>query len=139
MRWDTAWMMASQPPLTLTPNCKGARTERAEDRTAWARHLDTRRRRTSPTAIGRRPPFFFLQASKEAPQKWGRIDCGVRPEASRLTNFVKAKRDNGTCQRRGTARLRGHGWNGGRRGLGRNRMERTSRFFLRLIRRLWEE
>ena len=71
MRWDTAWMMAS-----------------------WARHLDTRRRRTSPTAIGRRPPFFFLQASKEAPQKWGRTDCGVRPEASRLTNFVKAKRDS---------------------------------------------
>ena len=94
MRWDTAWMMASQPPLTLTPNCKGARTERAEDRTAWARHLDTRRRRTSPTAIGRRPPFFFLQASKEAPQKWGRTDCGVRLEASRLTNFVKAKRDS---------------------------------------------
>ena len=84
-------MMASQPPLTFTPSCKGASTERAAGRAARARHFDTNRHRTSPTAIGRRRPFFFLQASKVAPQRWGRIEGGVWPEASKLTNLVRVE------------------------------------------------
>ena len=84
-------MMASQPPLTFTPSCKGASTERVAGRAVRARHFDTNRRRTSPTAIGRRRPFFFVQASKVAPQRCGRIEGGVWPEASKLTNLVRAE------------------------------------------------
>ena len=89
MRCDTAWIMASYPPLMLTPSCRGASMEEA-GRTASARHLDTKRRNPPPTAIGRRLPFFFLQARRVAPQRCGKIEGGVLPAASRLTKLVKA-------------------------------------------------
>ena len=55
-------MMASQPPLTPTPSCRGVSVEMAEWRAALARHFEVSRRRTSPTAMGRCPPLFFREA-----------------------------------------------------------------------------
>ena len=83
--------MASQPPWTLTPSCRGASRERTGWRTREARHFDTSRRSTSPMAMGRWPPFFLL-ARREAPQRCG-VTVGVaRPAARRLTNLVREAR-----------------------------------------------
>ena len=56
-----------------------------------ARHFDTRRCSTSPTAMGQWPPLLFLQARSVAPQKlkWGMMGGGARPAARELTNFVR--------------------------------------------------
>ena len=67
----TECRMASQPPGSPTPTCDGDRNLRASGSTARAAHLEVSRRRTSPTAIGRRPPSFFLQGRREAPQRYG--------------------------------------------------------------------
>ena len=60
--------------------------------TREARHFDIRRRSTSPTAIGRWPPFFFLLARSEAPQRCGVMVGGARPAARRLTKLVRKAR-----------------------------------------------
>ena len=52
-------------------------------------HLATRRRRTSPTAIGRMPPDLFLIAMRLAPQRKGEIFFGARPLAMRLERSVR--------------------------------------------------
>ena len=75
----TACTMASDPTLTPTPNWSGVRVSMASDRARWERHLDVRRRRTSPTAMGRRPPPFFLDARRVAPQRCGMISGGQWP------------------------------------------------------------
>ena len=53
IRLETAWTMASHPPLTPTPSWRGVREVEARERETMARHLEMSRRRTSPTAIGR--------------------------------------------------------------------------------------
>ena len=60
----TECKMASQPPGSPTPTCNGESSWRALDSTARAAQLDVSRQRTSPTAIGRRPPSFFLQGRR---------------------------------------------------------------------------
>ena len=55
--------------------------EMAASRVWLARHLDTNRHSTSPTAI-------FLSARREAPHRCGVMEGGVRPAACRLTNLV---------------------------------------------------
>ena len=49
-----------------------------------ARHLEVSRRSTFPTAMERRPPFFFWQARRVAPQRWGKTGGGERSAARRL-------------------------------------------------------
>ena len=83
IRREAAWIMASQPPLTHTPSCKGESDERTEWWMALARHLDVSRCSTSPTAMGRRPLLFLWQARRVAPQRWGKTG-GERPAARRL-------------------------------------------------------
>ena len=64
----------------------------AGERTREARHSDTRRRSTSPMAMGRRPPFFFLLARSEAPQRCGVMVGGARPAARMLMKLVREAR-----------------------------------------------
>jgi hypothetical protein len=60
----TECKMALQPPGSPTPTYNGESSWMALGSTARASHLDVSRRRTSPTAIGRRPPSFFLQGRR---------------------------------------------------------------------------
>ena len=85
---ETEWTMASHPDEKPTPNCRGAKTSSASHWVALAVHLEVSRRRTSPTAIGRRPPHFFLQGNRMAPQRWGVMLLGILPVQSRLTKLV---------------------------------------------------
>ena len=87
---EVAWTIASHPPLTHTPSCSGGSNSRTWWCTMVIRHYDTNRRKTSPTAMARWPPFFFLLARRVAPQRWGVMTDGARPEARRLTNLVRA-------------------------------------------------
>ena len=65
----------------------------AGERTREARQFETSRRSISPTAMGRWPPFLFLLARREAPQRCGVMVGGVRPAASRLKNLVREERN----------------------------------------------
>ena len=49
-----------------------------------------RRRNSSPTAIGRTPPFFLDKAVSEAQQSALEIKTGKRPLLPKFTNFVMA-------------------------------------------------
>ena len=86
---QTEWAMASHPILTPTPTWRGV--EIASSWTARERHCDIRWRRTSPTAMGRRPPLFFSQARRVAPQRCGITSCGVRPATRSLTTPKRAR------------------------------------------------
>ena len=83
--------MASHPIITPTPTWRGEKVEIATSWTARDRHFDVRRRRTSPTAMGRRRPFFFTQARRVAPQRCGITSCGARPAARSLTTPKRAR------------------------------------------------
>ncbi len=56
-KWEVAWIIASQPPLTATPSWRGVRVEVTVLREEYDRHLEVSRRSTSPTAMGRWPPL----------------------------------------------------------------------------------
>ena len=87
---ETEWTMASHPILTPTPTWRGEKVEIATSWTARDRHFDVRRRRTSPTAMGRRRPFF-TQARRVVPQRCGITSCGARPAARSLTTPKRAR------------------------------------------------
>ena len=90
MDW-VAWIVASQPPRVLTPSWCGSKKVWAWGESLKARHLAARRRKTSPTAIGRMAPTsFFLSACRRPPQKKGAISLDKRPAAAKLTNLVTA-------------------------------------------------
>ena len=91
--WEVACTMASQPPWTLTPSCRGASREMAREHAREARHFETSRHSTSPTAMERWPPFLFLLARREAPQRCGVMVGGGRPAASSLKNLVREERN----------------------------------------------
>ena len=63
---------------------------KASGSTALATHFEVRRRRTSPMAIGRKPPFFFLHGKREAPQRLGMTAEGAFPAHRRLTTLVRS-------------------------------------------------
>ena len=88
---ETEWTMASHPILTPTPTWRGEKVEIATSWMARDRHFDVRRRRTSPTAMGRRRPFFFTQARRVVPQRCGITSCGARPAAGSLTTPKRAR------------------------------------------------
>ena len=85
---ETEWTMASHPILTPTPTWRGERVEIASSWTAQDRHF--KRLRTSPTAMGRRPPLFFSQARRVALQRCGITSCVVRPATRSLTTPERA-------------------------------------------------
>ena len=60
----TACTMASRPHGTPTPTWVGVRTLEASDRTAHEMHFEVRRRKISPTVMGRTPPSFLLAGEK---------------------------------------------------------------------------
>ena len=85
-------MIASQLPLTHTPSCKGASELKASWRVAVARDLEINRRRTSPTAMGLRPPFFLRHASRVARKDGGRcLAC------SEKIHKLRQRGENLTC------------------------------------------
>ena len=55
-------------------------------------HLDAKRRREKPTAIGRMPPDFLFMARRRPPKKIGATSEGQRPDKTRLTKAVKEVR-----------------------------------------------
>ena len=71
--------------LTPTLTYSGIRPREASACTEQERHLEIRRRRTSPTAIGRRSPPFFWKARRIAPQRWGVTSGGTQPASARFT------------------------------------------------------
>ena len=75
---ETEWTMASHPILTPTPTWRGERVEIDSSWTARDRHFDVRRRRTSPTAMGRRLTTLLL-ASEEGgtTEVWDNFLWGV--------------------------------------------------------------
>ena len=92
----TEWTMASHPTRTPTLSCRGVRILKASSCAKRERHLEVSRRSTSPTAIGRWPPPFFLLAWSVAPQRWiatarGR-GGGALPTARKFTTLVRAWR-----------------------------------------------
>ena len=58
---ETEWTMTSHPDFTPTPSWWGERTWMASCFRAAERDLETSRRKTSPTAMGRKPPPFFCR------------------------------------------------------------------------------
>ena len=57
------------------------------------RHFPVRRRRISPTAMGRTPPLGLGSATKPAPASTGATKSGARPWASKLTTPVSWERN----------------------------------------------
>ena len=83
----TAWTMASHPTETPTPSCRGVRDLTASLRTARETHFEVSLCRTSPTAIGCRPPFFFFEANRIAPHRLWTTSRGAFPEHRQLITF----------------------------------------------------
>ena len=72
--------MLSASHLTATTSCMDEKSSTASELASCAIHLAMRRRITSPTAIGRRPPFALFRVVREAEQKieqrnWGAALC----------------------------------------------------------------
>jgi len=67
------------------------------------RHFEVRHQMTSPTAIGRCPPFDFGLVGRVAPQRWGRTVGGVWPAARRFVKLVSA--DNVRLARSGEGHM----------------------------------
>ena len=84
-------MIASAPPLMPTPNCKLSNSSIASDLASPAKHFAMRRRNTSPTAIGRTPPFFLDKAVSEAQQSALEIKTGKRPLLYKLCYRFQCK------------------------------------------------
>ena len=88
---DTECTIASQLAETPTPSCRGGRILDTCLNTRET-HLDVKRWSTPPTAMGRRPPHFFLQGKREAPQRFGVMEGGACPAQSWLMNLVRLER-----------------------------------------------
>ena len=62
-------LMASAPTFPPTPNCRLWKKIFASKFASLAKHLAISLLKTSPTAIGRMPPFFFNKVDNDALQK----------------------------------------------------------------------
>jgi hypothetical protein len=71
------------------PTCAGQKNDPASLRTRLMRHLPARRRRSSPTAMGRTPPLGLGKATKPAPASTGATLGGARPWISKLTTAAR--------------------------------------------------
>jgi hypothetical protein len=83
------WMSASHPRLMPTPIWRGERMSAAWLAVMVAKHLDTSRRTTRPTAIGRMPPSFLLAAKSVAPARKGATSSGTLPAAIPLITSLR--------------------------------------------------
>ena len=83
--------MASHPAFTPTATWRGVMAWRASVSTDREMHIEVSRRRTFPTAIGRRLPPFLLQGRREAPQRCRMTSCGAWPAHNSLTTPVRAR------------------------------------------------
>ena len=75
--------------LTATPNCFAPNNSTASMAASFAMHLATRRRITSPTAIGLMPVLFLFKAVNVALQKGGAAKFASWPLLAKLTNLVR--------------------------------------------------
>ena len=62
------WMTASEPPLTLIPNCRLSNSSTTSHLASLAKNFAMRRGNISLTAIGRTPLFFLDRAVSEVQQ-----------------------------------------------------------------------
>ena len=85
----TVWIPVSAPDLMPTPSCVGQNVRRASSCTSCIRHLPVSRRRISPTAIGRTPPFGLGTATSPAPASTGAIKGQAWPCAIKFTRRAK--------------------------------------------------
>ena len=85
----TVWMAISAPDLTPTPSWVGQSMRRASSCAVCIKHFAVGRRRTSPMAMGRTPPFGFGTATRPAPARTGATAGQARPCASRFTSCVR--------------------------------------------------
>ena len=63
----------------VDPNCKLSNSSIAPDSASLTKRFAIRRRNTSPTAIGRTPPFFLDKDVNEAQQSALEIKAGKSP------------------------------------------------------------
>ena len=81
-------MMASGPPFTPKPNCRLWKSSFASKFASLAKHLAISLFKTSPTAIGRIPPFFFSKADKDALHRACETNSGSSPRQLMFTSLV---------------------------------------------------
>ena len=84
-----ACTIASAPPLTATPICKGWKKSCAAILVELQHTLATNLRVVSPEAMGRIPPLFFVSAHKLAPANHCATSRGTFPERRQLTTHVE--------------------------------------------------
>ena len=83
-------LICSVAPRTPTPIWSGAKTSvSCEDRRCCST-LEVRRRRTSPTAMGRTPPQGFNKGMSLAPASQGPVQGGRLPVAELSTHRTRA-------------------------------------------------
>ena len=85
-------MTASAPNAHPTPTCKGSKYSVAFSRALAHAHLLARRRKVSPTAMGRTSPPSLLSACRDAPARKGAMLLGTRPASRVLRASVRASK-----------------------------------------------
>ena len=94
-----AWIIDSAPPLMATPSWFRQKISNASFFAKETKHLTTRRRKTSPTAMGRTPVFLSVKAVREALQKVGPTSFGKPLAAQKLIRLVSFCIANLDCSR----------------------------------------
>ena len=85
--------MLSAPHLTATPSCLDEKSLTASELASFAIYFAMRRRKISPTAIGRKTPFVFFSATVSEAEIVGATKLGSCPLLAKLTNFVTLEID----------------------------------------------
>ena len=81
-------IMASAPPFTPTPNFRLWKKSFASKFASLAKHLAISLLKTSPTAIGRIPPFLFSKADNDALHRACEINSGSSPRQLMFTSLI---------------------------------------------------
>ena len=82
------FIMASAPPFTPTPNCRLWKSSFASKFASLAKNLAISLLKTSPTAIGRIPPFLFSKADNDALHRACETNSGTAPRQLMFTSLV---------------------------------------------------
>ena len=86
------WTTTSTPAGNATPSCAGKKCWRAGSFTRLMRLLAVRRRRISPTAMGRTPSLVFGTTTRPAPAMTAAASVQARPWARRLAAAASCSR-----------------------------------------------
>ena len=80
--------MASAPPFTPTPNCRLWKNSFASKFASLAKHLAISLLKTSQTAIGQIPPFFFSKADNDELHRACETNLGSSPRQLMFTGLI---------------------------------------------------